>query len=289
MNNDNPIKRMRKVSIIIPLYNKEAYIAATLESALRQTYGALEVVVVDDGSTDGSAAVVARRMEGPRGEAVRLVRQENRGLAAARNAAIAAAEGHYVVPLDADDLLEPAYVERCVAHMEAHPETRLVYARHTRVGHPDEVVRLSDYDYDTLLFFNHIPATAMFRRADFMLTPGYNPNMRHILEDWDFWLTFLRRGDVVHCIDEPLWQYRAVEGSRNSDYFRYQEEAYRQIWRNHPALYADKQDLLVLAYDNWHRYRDLYEGIKKSRAYRLGKALLKPLHALRGLGGVKRG
>src|SRR4051812_12704913 len=100
-------------SVIIPIYNAEQYIAETLLSALAQTHRNIEIIVVDDGSTDGSAAVV--KLIAASDARVRLISQPNRGVAHARNCAIAEAQGEFIAPLDADDLWHPKKIERQIA------------------------------------------------------------------------------------------------------------------------------------------------------------------------------
>lgn len=111
------------ISVIIPLYNKERQIRATLESVLRQSYTDYEIVVVDDGSTDGSATAV----ESVQDTRLRLIRQENGGVSAARNRGICESRGEYVAFLDADDLWEPDFLKTLQHLAELYPDSS-VYA-----------------------------------------------------------------------------------------------------------------------------------------------------------------
>lgn len=106
-----------KVSVLIPCYNAEKYVGETLESVFRQTWPEIEVIVVDDGSTDGSVAAI-RDLSRPN---LRLIQQANRGAAAARNAACSHASGDFVQYLDADDLIEPEKIARQVERLQDAP------------------------------------------------------------------------------------------------------------------------------------------------------------------------
>src|SRR5439155_4413373 len=104
------------VTVVIAAFNAMAHIEETCLSALRQTYRSLEVIVVDDGSTDETSRIVQRLAASD--SRVRLIRQQNRGVAAARNAGIAAASGEFIAPLDADDLWDSTKIERQVRRLQ---------------------------------------------------------------------------------------------------------------------------------------------------------------------------
>lgn len=106
------------ISIVIPLYNKEKQFAATLHSVFSQTYTDYEIIVVNDGSTDGSASVV-ESLHDPR---IRLIHQANAGVSAARNLGISEARGEYIAFLDADDLWKPEYLETIVSLIRKYPD-----------------------------------------------------------------------------------------------------------------------------------------------------------------------
>src|ERR671910_1122682 len=111
------------VSVVIPCYNQAHFLGEAIESVLSQSYPHHEIVVVDDGSTDDTSEVASRY------DGVRLVRQENRGLAGARNTGIRHSEGDYLVFLDADDRLLPEALRAGVECFESHPECAFVFGR----------------------------------------------------------------------------------------------------------------------------------------------------------------
>ncbi len=120
-------------SIIVPLYNKVPYVRKALESVLGQTYGEYECIVMDDGSTDGSAEVVQNIMRNAQctmGEKIRLLSQPNQGVAAARNNVAKEARGEYLCFLDADDWWEPTFLEEMARHIALYPDAGLYAANY---------------------------------------------------------------------------------------------------------------------------------------------------------------
>jgi glycosyltransferase involved in cell wall biosynthesis len=123
------------VTIVLPVYNGAAFVGEAIESVLAQTYEPIELIVVDDGSTDGSADV-ARRYDG-----IRLIQQENRGAGPARNTGIAAATGEFIGFVDADDLATRTKVEVQVGYLLEHPETDAVLGRQQWINPPEGLAR----------------------------------------------------------------------------------------------------------------------------------------------------
>lgn len=117
--------KMKKVSVIIPVYAAEKYIAATLQSVFEQTYKNFEVLIIDDGSPDRSIEICQQFTD----SRIKIIRQENRGLAGARNTGIRHAQGEYLALIDADDLWLPEKLEKHIAHLEKSPAVGVSFSR----------------------------------------------------------------------------------------------------------------------------------------------------------------
>ena len=146
------------VSVVVPAYNPESFLLETIASAESQTHPNCEVVVVDDGSNKPESLELLERVT----DRVRLVRQANKGLAGARNAGIRNARGEFVVPLDADDLLEPQMVEQCLAAQHRRPENGFVYFDYTVFGDSHYVEKPGEYNLYRLLNENFMACCCFF-------------------------------------------------------------------------------------------------------------------------------
>lgn len=210
-------------SIIVPCYRQAHFLPQALESALAQHGAAYEVIVVDDGSPDDTAAV-AGHFVASHPERVRLVRQENRGLALARAAGLAVAAGDFLVFLDADDILEPDMLGACVRGLAREPEADVVVGNAWLVG-PDG--RQPAYPYDqacvptwpAMLDDNPwgsvvavVPRTAAVHRVGGLAVEGLRA-----CEDWDLWIRMIRSRARVVTVPERLGRTRMVAGSLSRD------------------------------------------------------------------------
>ena len=184
------------VAVVITTFNHAHYLGEAIGSALCQTHPAVDIIVVDDGSTDDPASVVAHH------PAVRLIRQENQGLAAARNTGLHAAAADYILFLDADDRLLPGAIEAGLACFAGAPGCRFVYGAHRRVdeaGAPMGGVRYSPADgYAGLLRGNAVAmhATVLYRREALLEAGGFDPGLRRC-EDYDLYLRLAHRGRIA--------------------------------------------------------------------------------------------
>jgi glycosyltransferase involved in cell wall biosynthesis len=216
------------VSVIIPAYNAEAFIGATLDSVLSQTYRSLEVVVVDDGSSDGTERLV--RVVAERDPRVRLLRQPNGGVARARNFGIQSSSGDYVAPLDADDIWFPDKLARQVECLGASgPEVGVVYCGSAYIDAAGELT--GSYCFYTvegdvllpLVYRNFIgnASTPLIRRSSLDEAGLYDPELRarkaEGLEDWEL---YLRLAEVCEFRVTPqlLVGYRQTRESMSSDF-----------------------------------------------------------------------
>lgn len=275
------------VSIIIPAYNCEKYIAETLGSVLAQTYSNWECVIIDDGSTDNTPSIIKEYIH--KYSRISYHYQENQGPSVARNNAILHSSGEFILPLDADDLIASTYLEKAINHFQAFPSTKLVYCRAEMFGDINGEWILPKYNYHSFIWNNCIFCTAMYKRTDYDATSGYNPNMVHGLEDWDFWLSLLRENDIVHRIDEILFRYRIRKGSRNNTFLQnYSEDALIQVYKNHRDTYEpfmpDYQSRIILNMNLASELNSQEEElvrIQTTKAYRVGKIILEPLSWLK--------
>ena len=198
---------MARCSIIIPAYNAERYVADTIRSALTQSYTDREVIVVNDGSTDGTATAIA-----PFVNQIVYIEQANRGSAAARNRAIAASSGELIAPLDADDLWLPEALERIVEHMDRHPEFGMVTTTTKR--------RVRPFRTENQAFwmgqYNFLTATPVIRRELFERHGLFDETLR-ATEDWELWMRFLARGERVGAIEGAYFIYRRHSESKTAN------------------------------------------------------------------------
>lgn len=259
-----------KVSVLMPAYGQAAYISDAIKSVMGQTYDNWELAIVDDGSPDKVESIVAPYLQDHR---IRFYHTANRGVSAARNYAASVTDGDLIISLDADDILAPDYIEKCVARMEEHPEIKVVYSQWRFFGESSYTVPLAPCGYRDLLTSNRIYCSAMCRRVDFARIGGFDEKMLTGYEDWEFWIRLLNpfteeslRNDEnsesdnktliesfgcasgnycsesderLYMIEEPLFFYRIkkVSRSKSADLDGRKEKCHAYIYAKHQSIY----------------------------------------------------
>ncbi|MBP6342585.1 MAG: glycosyltransferase [Candidatus Omnitrophica bacterium] len=204
---------MKLVSVIIPAYNKAEYTRRTVESVLAQTYSSLEVIVVDDGSTDNTAQVMAAFKD-----RIRYILKPNGGACSARNAGIKASSGEYIAFIDCDDLYEPRKIEVCADYLNSHPEYGFVHTAANLIDHQERVEGIYDHPKSRrlgwitrrLILGNHICNSTALIRREILFKAGFFDESIFTPGDWDLWLRLSETAQVGY-IREPLTKYRITD------------------------------------------------------------------------------
>jgi glycosyltransferase involved in cell wall biosynthesis len=203
---------MKRITVIIPTYNRADKIIPSIQSVLDQSYGDFELIIVDDSSTDDTEAVITSI---PDDRIVYFKLSENKGAAGARNAGVEHAESEYIAFHDSDDRWLPDKLEKQVSYMEMHPDIGMVYGK-IRVNSPEKIYEfpneavngeLEGELYHWLLRRNTIDAPTMFvRKKCFDVVGGFNPSLR-CLEDWEFAIRFSMKFKIGYIDDVLLDSY----------------------------------------------------------------------------------
>lgn len=236
MNNTNtPL-----VSIIIPYFNCEKYIAETLDSVKKQTYANIEVILVNDGSSVASTEYVQSLIQNTD---MIYIYQENQGVSAARNTGGKTARGEFLLFLDADNIIYPEYIQKTVNVLLANTQCKIAYTRAEFFEAKTGEWILPPYThFKNLLLGNHIDTLALVRKSDFDQLNGFDENLA-THEDWDYWIRLLKDGGTVIRIDEILFSYRKRYNETSLiDKLSKNQEENKKSWQN---IYQKHQDLFI--------------------------------------------
>ncbi|MEW6298605.1 MAG: glycosyltransferase [Thermodesulfobacteriota bacterium] len=244
------------IAVVIPCYNQARFLADAIDSVLAQTYQRYEIIVVDDGSTDHTAAVASTYPQ------VKYLYQENRGLSAARNTGWRACQSEYVVFLDADDRLLPNALEAGIRCLQDHPECAFVsgHFRYIQADgtflHEYPQVYIERDHYQAFLRGNYIGmhATVMYRRGALEWAGGFNPSLR-ACEDYDLYLR-LARNYPVHCHQAVVAEYRQHTANMSGDAALMLRTAITVLRSQHAFVVAEKplRQAFRAGLKNWTGY-----------------------------------
>lgn len=243
-NQDDPL-----ISVIVPCYNQGQYLDEAVDSVLAQTYQNFEIIIVNDGSTEPESIKILNNYHKPR---TQVIHTSNQGVCRARNTAIETAQGKYIFPLDADDKIAPTYLEKALKIIENNLDVGIVYCETilfgaqegTSTSSPLPKMFLGQDSLPEILLHNRIHNSALYRKSDWELVNGYNPNMVYGLEDYDFWLSVLATGKKAYLIEEYLYFWRKKEVSRTTLAKQNLLACYIQIFENHQDLYLGNMDAI---------------------------------------------
>ena len=201
----------KKISIIVPCYNQAKYLDESLQSVLNQSFTDWECIIVNDGSTDTTEVVSNDWIK--KDSRFKYIFQDNGGLSSARNLGIKKAESEFILPLDADDKIGEDYLELAYQVFQEHKDLKVVYCEVTKFGDSDELWKLPEFSLYNLSRKNMIFCSALFRKKDWELVGGFDVNMIHGWEDWEFWISMLKNGGLVKKIESVQFYYRVKDVS----------------------------------------------------------------------------
>lgn len=218
------------VSVIIPTFNRVELLKETVDSVRQQTYRDFELIVVNDGSSDGTAPWLHAQSD------IRFINRENSGIAASRNAGAAIARGRWLAFLDHDDLWARDKLEIQAAFAREHPEVALIAARHVRLGRTRERARRSRWIAGDLFVkafsesFIHT-SSVMIRRDVFEEIGGF-PTRYRFADEFDVWLKIAARHPIAY-VDDPLVFIRFYEANTSHDRIGVRTDTYDILMNNY--------------------------------------------------------
>lgn len=231
------MRERAKMSVIMPCFNHGEFLPEAAESVRDLNREDVQLIIVDDGSTDERTR---KEVDALRSQGIKVVRQENKGLAAARNAGVLASQGDYLFPLDADDRIRADWIDRGIEILDSDAQVGIVYGDAQNFGTRTDRWNVGPFDSNNLLYWNFIHASALYRRSVWEQNGGYDRTMPvQGFEDWDFWLGALERGWSFAYLPEVFFDYRRSAESMNTRSAGFEDAVREFVARKHPLLYRD--------------------------------------------------
>jgi GT2 family glycosyltransferase len=228
-----------QVSVVIPCYNQGEFILEAIASVEDSCELVPEIIVVNDGSTDARSLEIFDHLKQ---QGYHVIDSDNQGLSAARNLGIQQAQGHYILPLDADNRIAPHYLSRAAKILDQDPRIGVVYGNPEFFGEAQGTRDIPALSIRKLLLGNYIDACAVFRRRVWEDCQGFDPKIPEKLgyEDWDFWLGAIEAKWEFHHLDAVMFYYRIRSNSMVSacNLPENREKLFRYICTKHSKLYA---------------------------------------------------
>lgn len=233
------------VSIIIPYYNLKNFIEETVSSCITQTYPHIEIIVINDGSNFENSQFL-NKIKVKFGNKISIVKQTNQGLSSARNNGFKSSHGKYVCFLDADDKLEPSFIEKAVTLLEKNKSINVATSYLKRFGARFEILNTPPYDPVKILALGGIPLSSVMTRSLFEKVKGFSTYMNSGYEDWEFWVKALSHGLKWEVIEEPLILYRARKQSMVASSNKKRTSIINQIISHNEDIYLKHYKDIIL-------------------------------------------
>ena len=262
------------ISVIVPCYNQAQNLDECLQSVLDQTYPDWECLIVDDGSPDKTEEIARQWIK--KDSRFRYLKKENGGLSSARNAGIKEAIGQWILPLDADDKIDVHYME--IAEKEFEKNYSVIYCQAQKFGNENGAWILPEYNMENLAIGNMIFCTSFFRKTDWFEIGGFDESLLTGWEDWDFWISLLKKNKKVLKLNRVCFYYRIKDNSMLTTLFNEKGKekkrtTLRYIILKHIDFFVD---YIVDFHQIKEQNRDLkteLNDIKNSRSYKLAQRL----------------
>ena len=226
------------VSVIIPCYNQSHFLVEAVTSAIDQTYKNLEIIIVNDGSLDTTSTLAKKLIVANSQYQIRLVEQTNQGLSSARNAGIAAANGEYIMPLDADDILaENALTDLLKICLKSNVPC-VAFGSYQMFGTENRIVPSYElYSPENIKQSNMIHPSSLYHKSIWDLVSGYKVGMKEGYEDWEFWVNCHKHNIPFLGTREVVVNYRRSQGSMLAKAQQYHQKLVAQIVCYNRELY----------------------------------------------------
>lgn len=280
---------MAQITTVIPCYNQGEYIEEAINSILNQTFKDIDIIVVNDGSTEKSTVDILNSLNSSR---TRIIHTENKGPGAARNLGISQTNAEYILLLDADDYFLPTYLQKAVNIIEIKNNIGVVTCGVTFFGDNNQNYMPKGGDVKNFLVKNNSCGNSLFRRICWEQAAGFDESMIYGSVDWDFWIRITKLGWLVEVIPEYLFFYRQHGYSISTEREKRKPEIYRYIVNSHRevfekyidfVLYEKEKTIYSYKHENAALKNDLY-SIYNNKAFKLSKiisALIRKLKKLK--------